>query len=258
MRKLALAIVLIVILVGSGLAGMSLTSAAPGGETLKANGSSAPGTVFVSGSYWALGAPVDIYMDPVNDPPDSSDVAHHVAVAWPSGSKRNFSTSFVVGPTALGEHKIIAIQGLVEQTAYFTICSTQPVDDRVLEEIVSDPANGLVEIKAEVSNIEDALCHVAIINTYCGSVTWPPITGHPPLPPVVDWHKCFWFCQTRHVSLTLLADHDVSVEVYFPSTNSWGKVSSWLDSLGSEVKTYEFDCQKFRICGSTGGRGPTK
>ena len=68
MRKLALAIVLIVILVGSGLGAMSLTSAAPVGPTLKANGSSAPGTVFVSGSYWALGAPVDIYMDPVNDP----------------------------------------------------------------------------------------------------------------------------------------------------------------------------------------------
>jgi hypothetical protein len=248
-RKLALAIVLVIVLVGSGLAGMSLTGAAPSAPTLKANGSSAPGTVFVSGSYWALGTPVDIYMDPVSDPPDPSDVAHHVAVAWPSGSMRNFSTSFVVGPTSLGYHKIIAVQDSVEQTASFCIKSTQPLDDwtaQVLEDIQNDPEIGLAEIKSEVSNIEDALCHVAIINTYCSNETW---TGGG------DHTRCIWFChQIRHVSLTILPSavdfgDSVWVEIHFPSTDTWGKLSSFLDNLGSDVKTYEFDTDKFRIVG---------
>jgi hypothetical protein len=245
---------------------MSLATVGAATPTLKANGSSAPGTIFVSGSYWALGAPVDLYMDPVGAEPYSSDVAHHVAIVWPSGSKGNFSTSFVVGPTELGEHKIIAVQGAnppvtlftngwVTATASFWIKSTQPLDDwaaQVLEVIQNDPDIGLTEIKTEVSNIED---HVAMFDSAYQCMYWTS-AGTPSIQTMYDG--------IRHVSLTIRVDElsgllnrdSVKVEIYFaspptalPATPSgvWCELDTiYLNGL----KVYEFDSDGWRITGN--------
>ncbi|MCX5991627.1 MAG: hypothetical protein NTZ04_04795 [Chloroflexi bacterium] len=236
MRKLSLAIVLILMLVGSAVGGMAVATSAPAGPTLKANGSSAPGTIFVSGSYWALGAQVDIWMD-------VQDAAHYVVVVSPSGSKGNFSTSFVVGPTALGEHWIIAVQaGDPEKTvkASFFIKSTQPLDDRtagIMEEIVKDPEIGL-----------------AMFDSAYGRECWTQ-SGTYGIETTYDG--------IRHVSLTIcvaelsgLLNRDsvkVEIHLYSPVTAQPAIPSGWceLDTIYSNgMKVYEFDSDGWRITGN--------
>jgi N-acetylneuraminic acid mutarotase len=151
-RKLALAIVLVLVLVGGSVGGWAVANVGAATPSLTAYGSTAPGFVCIRGSDWTRGVPVDLWMDMKDD-------AHHVAVATPS-SRGIFQTCFMVGPTTLGGHTIIGKQGTnPDVVTPFKITSTQQVDDRItdawqsIEDKLDDPATGLGEIKAEVNTI---------------------------------------------------------------------------------------------------------
>ena len=81
MRKLALAIVLVLVLVGSTVGGLAVATSSPAVPTLNVYGNSAPGMVSIKGDGWTPGVPVDLWLD-------TQDDVHHVAVATPS-SKGN-------------------------------------------------------------------------------------------------------------------------------------------------------------------------
>jgi hypothetical protein len=212
----------------------------------------APGLVTISGKNWAPSVRVDLYMD-------EQDEAHHVAFATP-GSQGSFLTSFVVGPTTLGEHWILGIQVVNPDPktaeASFWIKSTQQLDDRtveILEEIVEDPDIGLAEIKSEVKYVED---HVAMFDSDSGCVYWTD-SG--------TYHiETTYPDEIRHVSLTIgvaelsgLLDRDsVKVEIHFcspPTALTVAVLGGWceLDTICfNGTKVYEFDSDGWRITGN--------
>ncbi len=271
MRKTALAIVLILVLVGSVVGGVAVAGGASDPTLLVNGGSSAPSRVSISGKNWAPGVPVDLYMDTTD-----VDEAHHVAVATPD-SRGSFLVSFAMGPTTLGDHKIIGVQNSTQVEASFRVTNTQQLDDRtwdVLQDIneevgniegkLDDPAFGLAEIKSEVSDIEAdvdllkvAVNHVAIVNSDSDYRHWT--SGEDVI--------LIRYPQIRHVSLTLWVnggnDGDlVMVDVYFPSAGTWvtldrigGGPVAWALPGANGVHTYEFDTDAWDI-GSHVGDSP--
>lgn len=261
MRKLALAIALVLILVGGAVGGMAVATSAGTGPTLGVNGDSAPGFVVITGKNWTPAVQVELYMDYI-------DVAHHVAVATPNSAGK-FVRIFVVGPTTLGGHTIFGFQNLgAPVPALFTLTSTQQPDDRsfdVLNAIKGDVESntyGLAEIKDEVSDIEacvdeieDAVLDMAVFSSASGYRHWIS-TGEETITTS--------YAEIRHVSLTFGVDlgNDgdwVKVEFCFssPEPDVWGT----LDTIGGTglwggnangVYTYEFDTDAWRIVGHVG------
>ena len=231
MRKLALAIVLVLVLVGGAVGGLAVATSANGGPTLKANGSSAPGTVFVSGSYWTPGVPVSLFMD-------KTDEAHYVAVATPNSVGR-FVTSFVVGPTILGGHTIIGIQGATEIHAPFTLTSTSQVDDRTVNTL-----NGIGTVvdktEGEVSDIHNVVAHVTIFDS---ESEYHEYTS--------DGSVVFHFGQTCHVSLTTATDLDgndsVDVSVQLGDPNAYWLLGRIVAPSNQEAHTFQFDAMVWKI-----------
>jgi hypothetical protein len=199
-RKLALAIVLVLVLVGGALGGMAVATATNGSPTLSAVGNSAPGLVSITGLHWTPGVPVNLYMDYI-------DVAHHVAVATPNSVGR-FVQSFVVGPTTLGGHTIFGVQnGGAPVPALFTITSTQQLDDRTwdawqnigtevgnIESKLDNTTYGLQQTEKEVSDIEG---NMTMFYATRGDRYVDTTTGVSYLYTDYDW-------QTRHVNLTVV------------------------------------------------------
>jgi hypothetical protein len=166
-RKLALAIVLVLVMIGGAVGGLAAVNGAPASPTLNASGNSAPGPVIISGQGWTPGVQVNLYMDVRNDS------AHYVAVATPN-SKGKFSTTFTVGPTTLGNHEIIGIQNSTEVDAWFTLTSTQQVDNRTWD-VLQGINDNVTALETKVNQIETELhnalpcCMAATVNSL-GSV----------------------------------------------------------------------------------------
>ena len=225
MKKLALAIALVLVLIGSVLGGMVAANGATPTLTLT-GGSSAPSRVTISGKSWTPAVQVDLYMD------TTADDAHYVAFATPD-ARGSFLASFALGPAILGLHEIIGIQNGTEVHVRFTITNTQQVDDRV--------GDVLDSIDTEVGNIEGKLDQgVAIIESYTGSVIMEPDEGQ-------GWN----FYEIRHVSLTIFVFGTInggsaSVQVRFPYMGT--QIFTTITSDG--MTTYEFDTSYLRIMGA--------
>ena len=244
MKKLIIAIVLVAVVVGGTFGGLA---AANGGPTLKAIGFSSPGDITVVGTAWVPGLPVDLFMD-------VQDVNHHVGVATPD-AKGGFTLKFGLLGTVIGNHVVIGVQGFGPPVnAPFTLKGSSPVDDRTYQEVANieakldDPNHGLVEIKAEVAAIEDAV-NTRVPAAYTdadgrrktSSGTWTYDFG--PYPEV------------RLINLTLRTDEASAilfpdkVRVYGRFLNedgsyAWDQLDGW---SGNDVETLQFVTDAWRI-----------
>jgi hypothetical protein len=226
-RKLALAIVLVLVLVGGAVGGMAVATASNGGPTLNVSGNTAPGLVIIRGQHWtpaSTGGPVDLWMD-------VQDNAHHVALGTPN-SYGQFTMSFVVGPTTLGGHAIIAVQGANHAAMAFVITSTSQVDDRTW---------------SLLNEIDGNFDGVTIMDTFRGSLARGP-TGNV----IADsWN---WNGHVKHVSLTIQVENAndddwVKIWVNTPSAASPGVLANITaaDVATCTVKSYEFDTNGWYI-----------
>jgi NifB/MoaA-like Fe-S oxidoreductase len=75
--------------------------------------------------------------------------------------------NFIMSATTVGVHPITAIQDAKVASAQFTLCTTQPIDERTGEALtgietevgniegkLDDPNTGLAEIKSEVAAMQ--------------------------------------------------------------------------------------------------------
>jgi hypothetical protein len=218
MKKVVLVIGIIIVLVGFVMGGMVLHAYAAG-PTLKALGSSAPGTVTITGSNWTNALAVALYMDVPGNPPFlTGDDKYKVAVATP-GSNGVFVTTFTVGPTLLGNHTITAVQGGNNAEATFTITNTSQMDSRPLDEIQK---------------------MIPAVTGDSGSLTYP-LSVHGVVSTTV-------YTTVRHVSYTIdvagLGSGD-TVNLFIQFKNP--TVHNFQTIKADGVYTYEFDAERWEI-----------
>jgi hypothetical protein len=156
MKKIALIVVLIAVLVAAGLGTMAAVAQTP---ALSVKVDSTLTFLRATGSKWTPAQLVSLYWD-------VEDNAHLVAIAQPYKNGAIAATVPLDGTTP-GYHEIIGVQGGTTVAKQFWLPAAEPLDDRTWEVLqgidtgaanieakLDDPATGLVEIKREVANIE--------------------------------------------------------------------------------------------------------
>jgi len=271
MRKAALIIGLIIVLITSVLGG-SLSVYANVSQTLTATNGTAPGSVQVSGTGWTKGVGVKIYMD-------TEDDAHFMTIAVPSIqstsktkglSVTQFSVTLSVGPTSLGTHKIIAVQDATTLEAFFTLTSVQQVDDRIfaillgiqtdiatinsnisdIEEEIEYIHHDIHEIQREMAEFDsDQGCFYARDNKFDGFNASLAQLDYP-------GHLVYRYRSIRHVSLTIGVEGSIPTENFVEVLVAFGhhEIMSPADGpipfktiTEDGIYTYEFDAEKWSI-----------
>ena len=228
MKKIALVIAVVLVLIGSVVGGVVAANGATPTLTLT-GGSSAPSRVTISGKMWTPAVQVDLYMDmPL-------DEAHRVAFAMPD-SRGSFLTSFALGPTNIGVHKIIGQQNggtPVEVEKTFSVTRTQQLDDRV--QATSGSTQGGDEPIFEYGQIRHVSLTLNAVEGYVNSSF-----GEEDSPDGGDITT--GGCNHRYSKVTVLID----TELGEATLDCFG--DSWLGWLGHEgLHTYQFDTPEWRI-----------
>jgi hypothetical protein len=231
MRKAALIIGMVIVLVGSVMGGMALhtNAATPTLKVTSFNGV-APGTMTVAGQNWPLGIAVSLYVD-------AADVEHELARVTPNANG-SFIKSFPLGSIDLGDHFALAFQLPATGTAApFTVTARQLIDEmtsNMLSDMVVNSTYGLQEIKSEVSK-------APAFDTDHGSIT-------------VDMgsdFKQFSYETITHVSLTIAGTGiqgtpgDKILVTVRVGTNL--ALNTLAEIIDNNVHTYQFDTKYFQI-----------
>jgi len=131
-----------------------------GGPTLSVSPSSGPvpATITITGHGWSNSSLIDIYMDPQTIP----DPHHLVCQSKPTLGV--FKESIQLPAMSVSDHKIVAAQGPTQIEAIFTVKRTQPLDDRIKDEI-KDIFNAVCQVNNNLLNVQSIVTNIQTIVT---------------------------------------------------------------------------------------------
>ena len=141
MKKIALTIALLAVVIGGLVGGMVV--AAPAGPTITVSpGKVVPGdTLTVKGSGWSPDDMVYVYMDEV-------DLTHQLVFSQtqPNGK---FEASFIMAATTMGLHEVVAVQGAKQVSYTVVLTATTPIDERI--------ATMLADLQSQIATLKGRL-----------------------------------------------------------------------------------------------------